>query len=817
MLPGAALGVSEARHVRALRAQLVAERGERSKPEMEEELSTPPPPPAFTFSPLARSSSQTTTRASSPPARGQLPNRSPLSLFTPPRPLAPGAAPDRVQVFARVRPAGGECAVRTDAEACQVFIDRDRDRSSVFTFDGVFGADCSQADVYASLAAPLLVDVLDGYEGAVLAYGQTGSGKTHSLLQMGAEDADAGLFPRLAADLFTAVEADFRHLYSVEVAFFQVYNEQVDDLLRPSGSNLKVRAEGEGAPAVVDGLHFAHVSSAAALLEAFRAGRKRLVYAETVMNQHSSRSHAVLQLRVTKTQRPRELSPDHPPPEEGYALTQLTGRLFVVDLAGSERLKKSNAEGQRLKEASNINTSLLAMGNVISALASHAKHIPYRDSTLTRLLESSLGGRSRTVLLTCLAPESEHAGESIGACEFALRAMRIATRPQQNCSTVTLAPAALAAALGRGGQDRALAAHGQHILRLECALEAAQADAARAGGAACSAEAFAASVGVEAQRLRARVAALEGEVARSAAEVAQATAAREFFAAAAGAADAARREAQCCAAAELEEERRSCATARAQCAQLETQLHQQRREGLTAATQAAVQLADARREADSAQTAASHALAQLTRAWEDATVSQRAHADALRRDVDAAAAALECTGRALRCALAQADSSADALLASGTPMAKTGRNGKRYPRLFRWLRDSVRLEWSSGLEGGWKGVSTKGCSATMTDGVLSVHASERTVCILVESPAQAAWATALLARLVPVPEPEPEPTLIMTAGAPPQPPALPALEALRAACISSDRLVAETVEMMDPEQGTVAAPAAAEEDVTAAM
>ncbi len=164
----------------------------------------------------------------------------------------------------------------------QVFIDN-RERSSVFTFDGVFGPSATQADVYASLAAPLLVDVLDGWEGAILAYGQTGSGKTYSLLHMGGGDAsspegDAGLFPRLAADLFTAIEADFRHVYAVEVAFYQVYNEVVDDLLRPSGTNLKVRAEADGAPAAVDGLHWAPVRSAAGLLEAFRAGRKRLVY-----------------------------------------------------------------------------------------------------------------------------------------------------------------------------------------------------------------------------------------------------------------------------------------------------------------------------------------------------------------------------------------------------------------------------------------------------------------------------------------------------------------------------------------------------------
>ena len=618
-----------------------------------------------------------------------------------------------------------------------------RDRNVNFTFDGVFSPSASQADVYAALGPPVLMDVMDGYEGAIMAYGQTGSGKTYSLLHMGggggpgdgSPEADVGLFPRLAADLFTSIEADFRNMYSVEMAFIQVYSECVDDLLRPA-TNLKVRADGADGPAQVENLLWVPVTSAPALLEVFRSGRKRLVYAETVMNKTSSRSHAVLQLRITKT--PRPVSLDAAPAADGdagVAVTQLIGRLSVVDLAGSERTKKTHAEGLRLKEATDINVSLLALGNCVAALAGKQRHIPYRDSVLTRLLEPCLGGRSRTLLLACIAPEAEHAGESIGSCEFASRAMRIAIAVQQNSAQVVLSPQALALALGRAGQDSALAQHGQQILRLEAQLMVAEDAAVRATREALAVKADAAAALEEAAQLRTAAATMETELRSAHEEVRHATAAREFFAAQAGVAEAQAREAAAVAAAQLAEEKQRCATAKAaaeaeaQARQLlERQLADAEVRGRATAVDAASAVTLARAEAQAARRAAASALGALTSAWEDATSAQRAHQQALADDAAAATAAAERLAAQVTSLRSQGEAALQAWLACGTMLPKRGRNGKRYARLFRYLHTQRRLEWMGQLSAeGWKGISLgtgPACTATLSDGVLTLVTPE---------------------------------------------------------------------------------------------
>ena len=671
-----------------------------------------------------------------------LPSRSPLLQATPlSSPL------DRVQVYARCRPpsAGLETAIRVDGNTLAINY---RDRGVAFTFDAVFEASATQEDVYAALAPPLLVDVLDGYEGAILAYGQTGSGKTYSLLNMSsaqegsAPESDVGLFPRLAADIFTSIEADFRNLYAVEVAFFQVYNENVDDLLRPA-TNLRLLADIDGR-AQVENLLWLPVRSAPALLEAFRNGRRRLVYAETVMNQHSSRSHAVLQLRITKTPRPHA---DTTSADTGEAVTQLIGRLSIVDLAGSERIKKTNAEGQRLKEATGINVSLLALGNVVAALAGKQRHIPYRDSVLTRLLEPCLGGHSRTLLLACVAPEAEHAGESIGSCEFASRAMRIATAPTQNSSQVVLTPQALAQVLGRAAQDTALAQHGQHILRLEAQLTAAE--------EACTvATAEATTARERVAQLTATLTSMEAELKGARDEVRHATAAREFFAAQAGTAEAQLHEAKACAAAQLAEERERTASAEASLVSekqarllLERQLADELQRGRDAAAEAAAAVARAVADASSARAAAASALDGLTSAWEDATAAHRTYQETLAADASTAAAAVSRLASQVKELIRSGEANSHAWLACAIALPKRGRNKKRYLRLFRYLHATRRLEWCPQLstDGAWKGITLPlDCTATIDGGILTVVCAERTMDVLIESPPQAAWAAALL-------------------------------------------------------------------------
>lgn len=346
---------------------------------------------------------------------------------------------DRVRVYARLRPLGasreefGGAAVRCSGESSVAVDDlegavNESLRNSVqggvaqqaatrrFDFDGSFGGDSSQADVFADVGAPVVRAVLQGYHGCIFAYGQTGSGKTFSLLNGGTAAKnfeDSGLLPRLVATLYVRAGADAAHVYAVECGAFQVYNEQVADLLHPDhrkggGANLSVsKKDGHGQ---VDGLTWKACASAKELLDHFAGARKNVVYAETKMNKASSRSHACFQLRVTR--------------REKNSTKGSVSLCSVVDLAGSERVKRSGVAGKELKEAININGSLLALGNVVAALASKKKHVPYRDSKLTRVLEGSVGGNCRTTLLCCASPAADSTSETLAALSFAARAMR---------------------------------------------------------------------------------------------------------------------------------------------------------------------------------------------------------------------------------------------------------------------------------------------------------------------------------------------------------------------------------------------------------
>ncbi|KAH8065367.1 hypothetical protein JL720_12782 [Aureococcus anophagefferens] len=268
-----------------------------------------------------------------------------------------------------------------------------------FEFDGVFGGESEQAEVFKEVGLPVVDAVLAGYHGCVFAYGQTGSGKTYSLLHGGSAAhsfQDSGLLPRLAATLYVKAARDVSHDYTVEAGCFQVYNEQVSDLLHPEhrsgkGANLSVSKDRSG--------------------HGQFASRKNVVYAETKMNKASSRSHACFQLRVSRR-----------PKQAGARGT--VSLCSVVDLAGSERVKRSGVAGKELKEAININGSLLALGNVVAALAAKKKHVPYRDSKLTRVLEGSVGGNCKTTLLCCCSPSADSTSETLAALAFAARAMR---------------------------------------------------------------------------------------------------------------------------------------------------------------------------------------------------------------------------------------------------------------------------------------------------------------------------------------------------------------------------------------------------------
>ncbi len=391
----------------------------------------------------------------------------------------------------------------------------------------------------------MLEDVIRGYHGCILAYGQTGAGKTHSLLSMGEQAADdAGLLPRVVADLFVGLQADWRAIYTVKVGMFQIYNEQVDDLLKPGRNNLRVKQSPRGGWEV-EGLWWFTCRSPEYLMSVVRNGRKRLVYAETHMNKHSSRSHAVVQIRLLRNskaaQKALDLAQAGGEENEGPVLgddrgagggvgggpsspttmrvRQRMGQVTIVDLAGSERVKKSQSEGLRFKEATNINTSLLAFGNCVQALASRQTYVPYRDSTLTKVLETSLAGNCRTALLVCVAPEETQHSETASSLEFAARAMRIETDPQVQEATVEVSAADLAKQLAGGFKGEALREIGEENYKFELAATQAEEQAREARAAQEQAEREATRAGrerAEAQEaegaLRARLQELEREL-----------------------------------------------------------------------------------------------------------------------------------------------------------------------------------------------------------------------------------------------------------------------------------------------------------------
>lgn len=347
-----------------------------------------------------------------------------------------------------------------------------------YVVDGVFDARATQREVYAETCAPVLEAVARGERGCVLAYGQTGSGKTYSLLNGGmGEDEDAGegsdgpgIVPRIAVDCFARAATDARHAYEISCAMAQIYNEHVDDLVAKR-SALRVVPAVDGSGWEIEGLTWTPCRSAEDVLECFRVGRSRLVYAETYMNKQSSRSHCVFQLRIERFERPIESETDVDGDENALvAVERRLGMLTVVDLAGSERQKKTHNVGARFKEALNINTSLLALGNVVSALAAGHRHIPYRESTLTKILESSLNGMSRTVLLACVSTEIEHANETANSLDFATRAMRIVTSPEVHSSMVDMDPRKLTQQLRGQCDNEAVARLMEEVTSLRRAL-----------------------------------------------------------------------------------------------------------------------------------------------------------------------------------------------------------------------------------------------------------------------------------------------------------------------------------------------------------
>ncbi|CAK9215584.1 unnamed protein product, partial [Sphagnum troendelagicum] len=265
---------------------------------------------------------------------------------------------------------------------------------------------------------PMVENCLAGYNSCMFAYGQTGSGKTHTMLGdikdvFYQPSDDRGMTPRIFEYLFARIiKRKLEQLrYVCKCSFLEIHNEQITDLLEPTSSNLQIREDSKTG-VYVENLSEVEVKSMQDVVYLLLKGAANRRVAATHMNAESSRSHSVFACTIESRQ--------------NALINMRFGRLNLVDLAGSERQKISGAEGERLKEAANINKSLSTLGLVIMVLIDVAngkqRHVPYRDSKLTYLLQDSLGGNSKTAIIATVSPSSCCAMETLSTLKFAQRA-----------------------------------------------------------------------------------------------------------------------------------------------------------------------------------------------------------------------------------------------------------------------------------------------------------------------------------------------------------------------------------------------------------
>uniref|UniRef100_A0A3P9CLE8 Kinesin-like protein n=1 Tax=Maylandia zebra TaxID=106582 RepID=A0A3P9CLE8_9CICH len=281
-----------------------------------------------------------------------------------------------------------------------------------YVFDRVLPPNTTQEQVYDQCAKQIVKDVLGGYNGTIFAYGQTSSGKTHTMEGKLHDPQLMGIIPRIARDIFDHIYSMDENLeFHIKVSYFEIYLDKIRDLLDVSKTNLSVHEDKNRVP-YVKGCTERFVSSPEEVMDVIDEGKSNRHVAVTNMNEHSSRSHSIFLINIKQ--------------ENVETEKKLSGKLYLVDLAGSEKVSKTGAEGAVLDEAKNINKSLSALGNVISALAEGTKtHVPYRDSKMTRILQDSLGGNCRTTIIICCSPSIYNEAETKSTLMFGQRAKTI--------------------------------------------------------------------------------------------------------------------------------------------------------------------------------------------------------------------------------------------------------------------------------------------------------------------------------------------------------------------------------------------------------
>ncbi|MCI4395701.1 hypothetical protein PGIGA_G00195060 [Pangasianodon gigas] len=340
---------------------------------------------------------------------------------------------ESVKVVVRCRPlsrkeeaSGYDSIVDMDVKVGQVALRNPRaapgEPDKTFTFDAVYDGGSKQSDLYDESVRPLVDSVLRGFNGTVLAYGQTGTGKTYTMQGEWTEAERRGIMPSSFEHIFTHISRSQNQQYLVRASYLEIYQEEIRDLLTTDHSKrLELKESPESGVYVRDLSSFV-AKNVKEMEHVLNAGNRTRSVGATDMNERSSRSHAIFSVTV-ECSRPGPDGRNH----------IRVGKLNLVDLAGSERQSKTGARGERLKEATKINLSLSALGNVVSALADgRGAHVPYRDSKLTRLLRDSLGGNAKTVMVATLGPASFNYEETLTTLRYANRAKNIKNVPRVN-------------------------------------------------------------------------------------------------------------------------------------------------------------------------------------------------------------------------------------------------------------------------------------------------------------------------------------------------------------------------------------------------
>ena len=287
-----------------------------------------------------------------------------------------------------------------------------------FEFDRIFPPSSTQEDIYNFGVKGIIDSVLDGYNGTVLAYGQTSSGKTYTMQGEMNNNSTQGIIPRMIEHVFDFIHSQEGSEFMIKVSMIEIYLEKIRDLLDLSRVNLQVR-ENFSKGIYVDGCSERYVGCPEDVYAALKIGSNNRAQAATLMNEHSSRSHSIFILTINQNNK-----------KEGFSKV---GKLYLVDLAGSEKLSKTGATGLTVEEAKLINKTLTTLGRVIYNLTDgKSNHVPYRDSKLTRVLQESLGGNSKTCLIITCSPSIYNESETLSTLRFGLRAKKIKNKPKIN-------------------------------------------------------------------------------------------------------------------------------------------------------------------------------------------------------------------------------------------------------------------------------------------------------------------------------------------------------------------------------------------------